>query len=138
MHGQGQTHADGFISRGSAEGEILDLRWVTGFDNPKGLAVANGRLSVGDDKDMVEIDLDSGEIVARHAPADGGPGQFNDCTADPMGNVYVFSSRLGTVFRLHAGKFEPWVKLDTRVTGGINGLRAETDRLLLGGWSVRD
>ena len=136
-HGNGQTPDDGFISRVSAAGTILDLRWVSGFDNPKGLAVANDRLYVGDDKDMVEIDLATGEIVARHAPADG-PGSFNDCTADPMGNVYVCSGRLGTVFRLHAGRFEPWVKLDTSVTGGINGLRAETDRLLLGGWSVRD
>ena len=39
---------------------------------------------------------------------------------------------------MHAGRFEPWVKLDRAKTGGINGLRAEKNRLLLGGWSVRD
>jgi hypothetical protein len=107
------------------------------LDNPKGLALANGRLYVGDDKDLVEIELASGKIVARHAPKDG-PGSFNDCTADPEGNVYVCSGRLHTVFRLHGGTFEPWARLDRAKTGGINGLRAEKDRLLLGGWSVRD
>jgi hypothetical protein len=44
---------------------------------------------------------------------------------------------LHTVFRLHEGKFEPWANLDRAKTGGINGLRAEKDRLLLGGWSLR-
>lgn len=135
-HGDGQTAGDGFISRVSAEGKILELKWVTGFDNPKGLALANGRLFVGDDKDLVEVDVAGGKVVARYAPADG-PGDFNDCTADPAGNVYVSSGRLGEIFRLHEGKFESWVKLDRTNTGWINGLRAEKDRLLLGGWTVR-
>ncbi len=134
--GEGSTPGDGFISRVSAEGRILDLRWVTGLDSPKGLALANGRLYVGDEADLVEIDPAAGVITARHAPADG-PGGFNDCTADPAGNVYVFSRRLATVFRLRAGRFEPWAKVDTTTTGGPNGLLAERDRLLLGSWVVR-
>ncbi len=135
-HGEGQTAGDGFISRVSADGKILDLKWVTGFDNPKGLALVKDRLYVGDDKDLVEIDVAAGKVVGRHAPADG-PGDFNDCTADPDGNVYVSSGRLGEVFRLSEGKFESWVTLDRAKTGWINGLRAEKDRLLLGGWTVR-
>ena len=135
-HGNGSTEGDGFISRVSAEGKILELKWATGFDNPKGLALANGHLYVGDDKAMAEIDLSTGKISARYAPEDG-TGDFNDCTADPDGNVYVCSGRLATVFRLHAGKFEAWFKLDRSKTGSLNGLRAEKDRLLLGGWSVR-
>lgn len=135
-HEKGGTPGDGFISRVGADGKLLELRWVTGLDNPKGLALANGRLYVGDDKDLVEIDPAAGKIVARHAPADG-PGDFNDCTADPAGNVYVCSGRLGTVFRLRGGRLEAWYQLDRTKTGWINGLRAEKDRLLLGGWSVR-
>jgi hypothetical protein len=134
--GQGSTPGDGFISRVSAEGRILDLKWVTGFDNPKGLALAGGRLYVGDDAELIEIDPAAGAIAARHRPA-GGPGGFNDCTADPAGNVYVFSRRLSTVFRLRAGTFEPWAKVDAAKTGWPNGLLAERDRLLLGSWVVR-
>lgn len=135
-HGKGATPGDGFISRVSADGKILELKWVTGFDNPKGLALANGRLYVGDDKDLVEIDVAGGKVANRYAPADG-PGSFNDCTADAAGNVYVFSGRLHTVFRLSGGRFGPWATPDKALTGGINGLRAEQDRLLLGGWSLR-
>ena len=126
---------DGFISRVSEKGTILELKWVTGLDNPKGLALANGRLYVGDDPGMAEIDIDAGRIIAWHKPADG-PGIFNDCTADPDGNVYVCSGRLDTIFRLHDGRFEPWYVLDKAKTGGLNGLKAEKDRLLLGGWSM--
>jgi hypothetical protein len=136
-HAKEAPAGDGFISRVSADGKLLELKWVTGLDNPKGLALANGRLYAGDDKDLVEIDVTTGKILARYAPSDG-PGAFNDCAADPDGNVYVCSGRLHTIFRLHDGKFEAWAKLDRAKTGGINGLRAEKNRLLLGGWSVRD
>jgi len=134
--GQGSTPDDGFISRLGADGRVLDLRWVTGFDSPKGLALTNGRLYVADDADLVEIDPGAGVIVARYKPDDG-PGGFNDCTADAQGTVYVFSRRRSTMFRLRAGRFEPWTKVDTSKTGWPNGLLAERDRLLLGSWVVR-
>ncbi len=51
--------------------------------------------------------------------------------------MYVFSRRLSTVFRLSAGKFEPWAKVDAARTGWPNGLLAERDRLLLGSWVAR-
>lgn len=135
-HERDSAPGDGFISRVSEAGKLLELKWVTGLDNPKGLALSNGHLYVGDERDLVEIDVATAKIVARHAPTDG-PGAFNDCTADAAGNVYVCSGRLLTVFRLHEGAFEPWLKLDRAVTGSINGLRAEKDRLLLGGWSIQ-
>jgi hypothetical protein len=135
-HGKDATAGDGFISRVSADGKLLEAKWVTGFDNPKGLALVAGRLYVGDDKDLVEIDVAAGQVAQRYAPADG-PGDFNDVTADAAGNVYVCSGRLGTIFRLHGGVLAAWYKLDRAKTGGLNGLKAEQDRLLLGGWSVR-
>jgi len=134
--GEGATAEDGFISRVSLDGKILELKWVTGFADPKGLALANGRLYVGDDPGLAEVDIAAGKIHAWHAPEDG-KGDFNDCTADADGNVYVSSGRLGTIFRLHGGKLEAWHKLDRSKTGWLNGLKAENDRLLLGGWSLR-
>ncbi|MDQ5980953.1 MAG: hypothetical protein QG602_3931 [Verrucomicrobiota bacterium] len=135
-YGRGATPGDGFISRVGPDGKMLELKWVAGLQDPKGLALANGRLYVGDNADLVEIDPATGAITARHQPEDG-PGSFNDCTADEAGNVYVFSNRRGTVFRLAGGKFEPWLKVDRTQSGGLNGLKAEKHRLLLGGWTVR-
>lgn len=127
---------DGFISAVGLDGEMIEQRWVEGMDDPKGLTIANGKLYAADTAEVLEIDPDKGTILARYRPEDGEPGRFNDCTADPDGNVYVYSSRLETVYRLKAGSFEPWAKVDTSLTGGVNGLRAETDRLILGGWTV--
>ncbi len=134
--GEDATPGDGFISRLDGRGNITELKWITGLENPKGLALANGRLYAGDDDALVEMDLDGARIVSRHAPDDGGPAQFNDATADARGNVYVFSRRLDTVFRLSGGTFAPWVKVDTNATGKFNGVRADGDRLLLGSWQV--
>ncbi|WP_221028786.1 SMP-30/gluconolactonase/LRE family protein [Actomonas aquatica] len=136
--GEGQTPHDGFISRLSSTGEVLDLHWITDLENPKGLALANGRLYVGDDLGLIEIDPDAGAIVARHTPSNGAEAGFNDCTADPDGNVFVFSYAAATIFRLQAGRLDPWVEIDMSETGGLNGLRAEAERLLVGGWSWRD
>lgn len=135
-YGKDAVPHDGFISRVGADGKILELKWITGLDDPKGLALSRGRLYVGDDPGMAEIDVGAGKLTTWHKPADG-PGIFNDCTANEAGDVFVCSGRLDTVFRLHDGKFEPWYKLDKPKTGGLNGLRAEKDRLLLGAWSVR-
>ncbi len=134
--GDERIPGDGFISKLARDGSILHHKWATGLEDPKGLAVANDRLYVGDTPDMVEISLATGDVLARYRPIDGAAGEFNDCTVDPLGNVYVFSSRLRQIYRLHAGEFAPWYDVDTSRTGGLNGLRAETDRLVLGGWSV--
>ncbi|KAF1694581.1 hypothetical protein CSC64_03985 [Pseudoxanthomonas koreensis] len=134
--GEDAVPGDGFISRLAADGTLLDREWVTGLENPKGLALANGRLYAGDDDALVEIDLDAARILARHAPPDGGPARFNDTPADADGNVYAFSPRLDTVFRLHQGRLEPWLQLDVATTGRPNGLRVDGERLLLGSWQV--
>ncbi len=82
------------------------------------------------------MDPAAGAVTARYASR-GGPGGFNDCTADPTGTVYVFSRRLSTVFRLRTGTLERWAAVDVTEAGDPNGLLAEDDRLLLGGWARR-
>ncbi len=133
--GEGATPGDGFISVLDADGGLQTLRWIEGLENPKGLALANDRLYVGDDDALVEIDPGEASILARHRP-EGGPGGFNDVTADADGNVYVFSRRLDTVFRLAADGFVPWRTLDPHQTGRPNGLRVDAGRLLTGSWEV--
>ncbi|MCK4548774.1 MAG: ATP/GTP-binding protein, partial [Candidatus Krumholzibacteria bacterium] len=44
----GEKDGEGFISRVSIEGEVRKLRWVTGLNAPKGMAVFGGRIYVSD------------------------------------------------------------------------------------------
>lgn len=134
--GDSATPGDGFISTVDRHGNISQLKWVTGLQNPKGLALANGRLYVGDDDALVEVDLDRASIVARHAPEDGQPARFNDVTADAQGRVYAFSSRLDAIYRLDGGQFGVWTQVDVARTGKFNGLRVVGEQLLAGSWVV--
>jgi hypothetical protein len=44
---------------------MLELKWVAGPEEPQGLALANGRLDVGDNADLVGIDPATVAITAR-------------------------------------------------------------------------
>lgn len=79
----------GFISKVGTDGQIRDLEWVTGLDGPCGMGISGDRLYVveGFRGDLVEIDLDSGEILGRHAV----PGHkfLNDLVIDASGSVLI-------------------------------------------------
>ena len=81
---------NGFISKLSTGGEILDLEWVTGLNAPKGAGIAGGTLYVTDIDELVEIDIEAGVVVQRYAA----PGAIflNDLAVDRKGNVYISDS----------------------------------------------
>jgi hypothetical protein len=123
---------NGFISTLSLEGKVTALKWATGLDAPKGLALAGSRLYVSDIDRLVEIDTNDGRIVASHAAKDA---KFlNDVAADSEGRVYVSDMFTNTIWRLAGGKFEPW--LESSDLNGPNGLLVQGDRLIVAAWGV--
>jgi len=56
----------GWISRVDKDGVIVDAKWVSGFDTPAGLRLANGVLLVNDIKKVHEIDVATGKILLTH------------------------------------------------------------------------
>ncbi len=118
---------DGFISLLKLSGEIENLHWITGLNDPKGMAIYGGRLYVGDLSELVEIDLASAAVVKKYAPA--GARFFNDVTVDKDGTVYVSDSFDNKIYRLKNGKIEVW--LEGAALDMPNGLLAEKDRILL-------
>lgn len=131
---QSKREPSGFISRLSLDGEILDLKWVTGLTGPCGMDLRADRLFVAERGSLTEIDVESGEITARYPV----PGSrfLNDVAVDGAGNVYVSDSFPTTpryhvtVFRLAGGNIEEWLE-DDRISRA-NGLFCWSDRLLLG------
>ncbi len=123
-----QKDNNGFISKLSMDGEIVELHWLTGLDAPKGMGVFDGKLYVTDIDQVVEIDIGKGEISKRYAAEEA---QFlNDITVHESGIVYISDNRAGLIFRLQDGKLEVW--LSSPELNGPNGLLAEHDRLLVG------
>lgn len=123
--------AKGYIAKVSMDGKKVE-KWVDGLKAPKGLAVSNGKMYVGDVDELVEIDIAAGKILAKHkAP---GAGLLNDVAADAAGNVYVSDTGGGGVFKLSGGKIEKWA--DDKILAGANGLLVEGDNLIVNTWGI--
>ena len=122
---------DGFISKVALDdGKIIALKWATGLDAPKGMALANGRLYVADIDQLVEIDAETAKVVARYDAV--GAKFLNDVAADSEGRVYTSDSGTSTIWRLADGKFEKWLEDDALLNA--NGLLAVDDKLILAPW----
>lgn len=122
-----EEDGDGFISLLSLEGEIVTSRFAEGLDGPKGMAATADRLYVSDINDLVEIDLATGEVLARHAVE--GAQFLNDVTIGPDGTVLVSDSRTGRIHALEGGAMTVWMEGEP-LARGLNGLMAEDERLL--------
>lgn len=124
---------NGFIAKVSLEdGKIQELKWATGFDAPKGMALVGDKLYVSDIDRLVAVDTATGKITTQY-PAPGA--QFmNDVAADAEGRVYVSDSGTSTIWRLTDGKLDKW--LDGPELKYPNGLFVKGDKLIVAGWGA--
>lgn len=126
--GEGEVKdGNGFISRVSIGGKMLQRTWVTGLDAPKGAIVSGGKLYVSDIDRLVEIDTASGRITARY-PAPGAT-FLNDVGVAPDGAVLVADSGTGRIFALQGGAMAVWSA--DPLLKSVNGLLPERERLLV-------
>ena len=119
---------NGFISKLSLKGELIDLKWVEGLDAPKGMAIKDGILYVSNINELVLIDIEKAKIIKRIAQPKAT--FLNDVTITNKGDVLVSDSGTSTVFILKNNKLAVW--LFNADLGRLNGLYAEDDYVLLG------
>jgi sugar lactone lactonase YvrE len=122
---------NGYISKVSADGRLLEKAWATGLNAPKGLTISGRKLYVADIDELVEITFSNRSL--KKYPAAGAK-FLNDVTADAFARVYVSDMSTDTIYRLDAGKFAPWVR--NPALAAPNGLLAEKTRLVVGSWGV--
>ena len=118
---------DGFISRLSPKGEIEQLYWVSGLNDPKGMALHNNVLYVADLDEIVAIATQTGAVLSRHK-ADKAQ-MLNDVTVDDAGNVYVSDSEQGRIYLFRNGRVSSW--LDNMKREKPNGLLYDNNRLIV-------
>jgi len=117
---------NGFISRVSKAGDILELKFIAGLDAPKGMAVHDGRLFVAD-IDIVRIfDATTGEALDG-APVEGAK-FLNDVTVW-QDDVFVSDSGTGRIWRFTGTSIDLWREGDDLM--GVNGLLGAGDRMLV-------
>ncbi len=118
---------DGFISKLSPDGSVEELQWVTGLNDPKGMGIYDGKLYVADLDEVVEINLDNGEIENKY-PIDGAA-FLNDITVDSDGKVYVSDSDTDKIHVLADGKVSTFMS-DSSLQRP-NGLLVDRDGTLM-------
>ncbi|AKD05121.1 gluconolaconase [Pontibacter korlensis] len=98
---------DGFISTLSPEGEIQQLYWVTGLNDPHGMALHNNVLYVADIDEVVAISTQSGAVLGRYR-ADKAR-MLNGVAVDDSGNVYVTDTEEHRLYVLRNGRLTTWI-----------------------------
>jgi sugar lactone lactonase YvrE len=117
-----------YISKLTPDGRVEALKWVTGLNNPTGLAVFRDKLFVVERGGLVEIATETGSILNRYqAP---GAVFLNDLAIDGEGRIFISDSGKHAIFKFSGGTFEEWL------TGGEilrpNGLHIHNGRLIVG------
>jgi sugar lactone lactonase YvrE len=122
-----QKDGNGFISRLTADGKMLERQWVKGLNSPTGLALHDRTLYAADVDQLIEINAASGEILKRYDAK--GAVFLNDVVVDDEGTVYVSDTPMNTIWRLKDGRFEPWLANDA--LNGPNGLLVQGNTLIV-------
>ena len=95
------------ISKLTADGQVAALHWLSGLNNPTGLAVWKNRLYAVERAGLVEIDIPSAQIANRIAVP--GAAFLNDIAVAANGDIFISDSRKNSVFRISGGKVEEWL-----------------------------
>ena len=117
---------NGFISKVSTSGKIIELKWVTGFSGPKGMAILNNQLFVADLDEVGIIDIDKGELVKK-IKVEGASG-LNDITPGGSNKLFISDSNEGKLYQYYDGKISIFHD-DT--PGRPNGLYVDQGNLLV-------
>jgi sugar lactone lactonase YvrE len=119
---------NGYISKLSVDGTVLQQQWVSGLNGPKGMIMQGNTLWVSDIDRLAKIDTRTGLIVEIY----NAPGAvfLNDTAVDEDGNVYVSDIATRKIWRLKNGQMSVWVETPQHP----NGLHVKGNKLVVAGW----
>jgi DNA-binding beta-propeller fold protein YncE len=128
VNGEGDARdGNGFISRVSTDGEMLQREFATGLNAPKGIVVGGDALYVADIDQLVMLDAASGAVRRRvQAP---GAVFLNDLAFAPDGQVLMADSGSQRIYAVRSDTAEIW--LEHELLDSINGLLPEPERLVV-------
>ena len=127
----GDTAGDGYISKVSTDGEILESKWISGLNDPKGLLVKDGKLYVTDNTEFVEMDI-SDEKITKTTPVENAV-FLNDIAVAEDGSMYISDSGKSSIFKVdNSGEISEW--MNTEELEFPNGLLVRDNRLYVAAW----
>lgn len=128
VDGEGEAKdGNGFISKVSTDGKMIERNWASGLDGPKGVARDGSTLYVADITQLVAVNAETGAIISR-MPLEGSV-FLNDAAVAPDGRVMVADSGTQRIYAVKDGKPSVWIEDD--LLASINGLLPEPSRLVV-------
>ena len=122
--GAGRQH----VSKLTSDGKVAALQWVSGLNNPTGLAVRNRRLYAVERTGLAEIDISSAKIVNRIVlPGAGFP---NDVAVADNGDIFISDSRKNCIYKVTGGRAEEW--LNSPSLPAPNGIQVFKGKVIVG------
>jgi hypothetical protein len=125
-----QKDGKGRISRIGLDGSVVTADWFTALNAPKGLRSFAGTLWVADIDEVIGIDIASAKETARVKIE--GAKFLNDVAVGAEGTVYVSDMLANRIYGIKDGKAV--VFAEGEQLEHPNGLFAEGERLVVGGW----
>ncbi|WP_417578618.1 hypothetical protein [Pelagibacterium sp.] len=120
---------DGFLSLVSSRGEMIEVNWATGFQDPRGMAIVDDKLFVADNMGFHIVSLADGSPIETVVLE--GAAFPNDVTADDEGNVYISDMFGQTIWRYADGAASIWLGPDDALSFP-NGLLAHDGEIIIG------
>jgi len=128
-----EKNGQGFVSKINENGEIVELKWLKGFNAPKGLGIFKNKLYVADIDRVAVVDIDSGTIEKWHE-ADGAT-FLNDVEISNDGIVYITDTFGGNaIYQLKNDQINLLIKDD--LLDYPNGLKLRGNILYVASWGV--
>jgi len=121
-----EKDGNGFISKISTSGDILDLEWVSGMNGPKGMAIVGNTLYVNDIDELISIDIEKGKIITK-LKIEGASG-LNDITNGENGKIYISDSNEGKIYHVENGETTIF---NSDTPGRPNGLLMNNGKLFV-------
>lgn len=128
VRGEGEEKdGDGYVTKVSPDGEVLERYFAAKLNAPKGMAVKDGILYVADIDEIVKFDATTGARLGGLRVPDA---QFlNDMTVW-NGKVLVSDSGTAEIIDVTGDSPVVWLK-DEENLAGVNGILGDGDRLLV-------
>lgn len=121
------ANGEGYVTKIGPDGAVVEERFATGLNAPKGTFVRDGILYVAGIEEVVEVSLATGEVTTRHAV----PGAYfvNDVAVAYDGTVYATETMQGAIYAINDGSAMQLVT--DPALAGANGIIVDGDRLLV-------
>lgn len=92
---------DGFIAKLDTAGEVVEAKFITGLDAPKGSAIIDGTFYVADIDQVRAYDLASGEAQEAIDFSETETEFLNDLVAGPEGTLFVSATDINKIFQIN-------------------------------------